>query len=200
MKKNILLVIIVISFILIIFVFCNYKINFLGNNSNKTTQDIANDILNIKSYYATLTVSINSNKNTNEYKIKQEVADNKSVQEVIENDDCKIRIINDENTLMLQNTALDTQKVYKNYKFLIDSQLCLTTFVKDYKQSDTSRFYEENDGIIFETEVVNVKNKYISTKKLYVEKSSGKILKMEIFNNEQNRTIYILYNEIEFNN
>jgi len=42
----------------------------IGNNS--TSQEIVNAILNMNSYQATIEVEINSNKNQNYYKIKQQ--------------------------------------------------------------------------------------------------------------------------------
>ena len=73
MKKTIFFIIIcaIIASFIIIFINNDYKINKTGNN--KSIQEIEQDILNIKTYKATLTVTIKNNRNENNYKIKQEV-------------------------------------------------------------------------------------------------------------------------------
>ena len=176
MKLKKVTVILVLIFIFIILLICNYKkINFGNNIISKSTEDIATDILNTKSYTAVINVIVNSNKNTNEYKLKQEWKDGKFTQEVIDNEEIgKVKIEFDGN----------------NYLFL-------NTFIEDYKNSNDSKCYEEKNYIILETSVTNVKNKYIYTKKIYVKKETGKIEKMELLDSKQKGTIYILYNEIE---
>ena len=42
-------------------------------------------------------------------------------------------------------------------------------------------------------------NKYRQSKKLYIDKSTGNPLKMEITDINQNITVYILYNEVKIN-
>lgn len=192
-------VILVLIFIFIILLICNYKkINFGNNIISKSTEDIATDILNTKSYTAVINVIVNSNKNTNEYKLKQEWKDGKFTQEVIDNEEIgKVKIEFDGNNLSIKNANLNLEKIYENYEWVANNYLFLNTFIEDYKNSNDSKCYEEKNYIILETSVTNVKNKYIYTKKIYVKKESGKIEKMELLDSKQKGTIYILYNEIE---
>ena len=53
------------SLILYFFYKNNYKTINLGNNINKSAEDIENYILNISSYEAKATIEVKSNKNTN---------------------------------------------------------------------------------------------------------------------------------------
>ena len=43
-------------------------------------------------------------------------------------------------------------------------------------------------------------NIYINTKKLYIDKKTQKLTKMEIQDNKQKNRINILYNEVKINN
>ena len=73
-KNRIIIISIIIILILILILFkINYKSENSGNNkSNKTSNEIAEYILNISSYNITADVTIESNKNTNKYILKQE--------------------------------------------------------------------------------------------------------------------------------
>lgn len=73
-KKSLLIIIgiIVLLALIIFFAKNNYKKTNIGNNiSNKNLDEYEKYILNIKSYEATSEVTINSNKNTNKYLMKQ---------------------------------------------------------------------------------------------------------------------------------
>ena len=64
----ILIVVLLISIFLIFFLKNNYKISEIGNTmSNKTIKEIEEYILGISSYEAKVSVTIESNKNKNEY-------------------------------------------------------------------------------------------------------------------------------------
>lgn len=199
MKRRKCIILLILIFIFLILIICNYKKMNIGNNIiSKSTEEIATDILNMKAYSATIDIIINSNKNTNEYKLKQEWIDGKGMQELIENDEIGgVKIVFDGNNLSIKNTKLNLEKIYENYSWVADNHLFLNTFIENYKNSTDSKCYEEGKYIILETNVVNYKNKYIYTKKLYVVKKSEKIEKLEILDSKQKGTIYILYKEIE---
>ena len=70
--KKFLFIIIVIAILLTIFlIFFSKKsyenMNIGNNNLNKTLEEVEDYILNIKSYTATIEVTVNSNKNSNKY-------------------------------------------------------------------------------------------------------------------------------------
>ena len=80
----------------------------------------------------------------------------------------------------------------------------MASFIEDYKQSESKEIKEENGfkltvGIDNKFNISN-NNKYTMEKTLYINKNENKIEKMEIKDTTQNVRIYILYNEIEFNN
>ena len=77
-KKPIIIVLILFLIVLMIYFFINknnklFNKNFnIGNNiTNKSIQEIEEYILNISSYEAELEVTVQSNKNTNKYILKQ---------------------------------------------------------------------------------------------------------------------------------
>ena len=70
-KRKLIILGLTVLIILILFAFIYYKTQKNVNNINKSTNEIARYILNISSYEADLEVKIESNKNTNKYKMKQ---------------------------------------------------------------------------------------------------------------------------------
>ena len=186
-NKKILILIIGITLIILIAIFVknNYKNSKTGNNiSNKSADEIKEYILNIESYQAIAKITIKSNKNENTYVVKQKYNKdgNEYKQEILEP----------------ENTKLNLNKIYENYTYIGSNELSLVSFIDDYKNSTNSNCTEQNGMIILETEKKD-NNKYTMGKKLYINKESGRIEKLEINDRTQNTRIYILYNEIAIN-
>ena len=72
----------------------------------------------------------------------------------------------------------------------------LICFIENYKTYAESEFIEENGQIIMKTRSGN-ENKYIKNKILYIDKETYKPTKLEIKDNNEKTTVYILYNEVE---
>ena len=205
MKKIVFIIIGLIIIIFLSFYIFNYKVSKSGNNIsiNKSADDIDNIkeyILNINSYKAKISVTINSNKNTNEYVLLQEYrAPNINKQEIIEPSNLKgVTIEYYGRNLKLTNTNLTLSKVFENYNNIGQNVLFLNDFIEEYKNNEKSEYIEQENEIILKTQ--NEKNKYLSYKSLYIDKKTAKPVKMEIKDITQNITVYILYNEIEINN
>lgn len=201
MKRILPIFIILVIIIAVIFVFFknNDKIKNFGNNIS-TTEDLQNYILNITSYEAKVEVTVQSNKTTNTYKLKQKYSKEGTFkQEVLEPENIAgTIIIQDGENLKLENTRLNLQKIYENYNYIANNNLCLEYFIKDFLESQDASTREENGSLILETTVKN-ESKYISKKVLYVDTKTGKPTKMEIKDHTQNTIVYILYNEININ-
>lgn len=201
MKKKywlILLIIIVIAIIFFIFYKNGVKDMKIGNN--KTSQEIVDYILNISSYEVQVTVDVTSNKNNNKYILKQSYqSPNISKQEVIEPSNIAgVRVENDGTNLKIENSQLNLTTILENYNYLGDNCLNLYSFIEDYKQSDKSQFEENEEEIIMKTSS-NIENIYIQDKILHIDKKTYNPTKMEIKDNKQKTTIYILYNEVKVN-
>lgn len=192
------LVIILILAILIIFLLNKTNVKKIGNNS--TSQEIVDYILNISSYEAKIEVEVKSNKNTNKYILKQQyISPDVATQEVLEPSNISgIKIIKKGNDLKLENTSLNLSNIFENYEYLADNALDLSCFIEDYKESQNSNYEEKDNKIIMNVQTKN-ENKYRQSKKLYIDKSTGNPLKMEITDINQNITVYILYNEVKIN-
>ena len=192
------LVVILILAILIIFLLNKTNVKKIGNNS--TSQEIVDYILNISSYEAKIEVEVKSNKNTNKYILKQQyISPDVATQEVLEPSNISgIKIIKKGNDLKLENTSLNLSNIFENYEYLADNALDLSCFIEDYKKSQNSNYEEKDNKIIMNVQTKN-ENKYRQSKKLYIDKSTGNPLKMEITDINQNITVYILYNEVEIN-
>ena len=195
-KTIIILGIILILIILICFFYKKFNKNLeLGNNfSNKTNQEIEEYILNISSYEADIEVEVQSNKNTNKYKIKQSyVSPNIESQVVEEPSNIQgLKTVYDGNKLTITNTKLNLETVYENYPYIASNYLWLNTFIEEYKSTQNRKLYEEANQLVME-----VDNTY--SKKLFINKETGKITKLIVQDMNKKNTVYILYNEIKIN-
>lgn len=203
-KKTIIIFIIVLILILgVILIKNNYKTSKNGNNiSNKSADEIENLILNIGSYEAKANITIKSNKNQNTYVVKQKYNKEGNLyrQEILEPSGIAGTLIQyDGKDLTIKNTNLNIKKIYENYSYIESNILSLASFIEDYKQSESKEIKEENGKVTLQVKLSN-NNKYTMEKTLYINKNENKIEKMEIKDTTQNVRIYILYNEIEFNN
>lgn len=200
-KKIVCIVgIVLLTVFIIIFIFCknNYKTLNFGNNINTSAESVKEYILNLSSYEATVQIEIISNKNSNNYLLKQKFNNqNTFKQEVLEPSNIEGTIITyEENTLKLENTKLQLAKIYENYTYLCNNKLCLNTFIQEYKNSDERSCKEENNQIIMEYKIKE-DNKYYTYQKLYIDKKTCKPAKMEIKDINQNIIVNILYKEIK---
>ena len=202
-KKIIIIsVLIIIAIVLLIFFIKKaYNPSQTGNNiGNKSLEDIKNYILNISSYEAQIEVTVNSNKNTNKYILKQScVMPDVFTQEVLEPENIKnLKTVYDGKTLKIENTRLNLTKIYEEYEHIANNILFLSIFIENYKNDENSNIKMENEDIVLECKTKN-DNKYQNSQKLYVSKSTGMPIKMEIKDINQNTIVYILYNEIKIN-
>ncbi len=194
----ILLIILLIIFFIILSRKDYKNINIGNNNSNKTLDEVEDYILNISSYKAKLEVTINSNKNTNKYLLTQIHNKDEDIQEIILPENIKgIKLVYKGNTLTIQNTMLDLQKIYNDYPYIENNNLWLNSFIEEYKIAKNKKISNKDDNIVLQIEI-NADSK-IKYKELYLDKETLKPTKLLIKDNNQKEIIYILYNEIELN-
>ncbi len=194
MKKHIIFLGI---FILIIFFAFGIKSIFFGNNN--INQDDVKDIFNINEYSAEIDVTVVSNKNENKYKIKQQYIKNndKSIQELLEPNNLKgIKITRQGTNITIENTELNLNKIFENYNGFTHNDMDLECFIEEFEKDNKNNMYENGEQIVLETESKN-NNKYLKTKKLYINKETGKPINMEISDDNKNITVYIVYNKVD---
>lgn len=198
-SKKLYISILILILILFVIFFAFFMVKNFKTGNNKSSQDMVNDVLNIKSYNATIEVEVKSNKNQNKYIIEQSYKnENENSQEVIEPSNIKgVKIIKENGVLKLENSKLNLLSVFENYSYLSENDLDLSSFINDYKNNKNSNYTENNDEIVMKTENINSKNKTI--KKLYINKKNGKIEKMEIEDTNKKIAVYILYREVNVN-
>ena len=191
---------IIVAVISIFFIKNNYKKYKIGNNeSNKSVDKIKQYILNINSYNAEMEVTINSNKNVSKYLMKQEYTANKiEKQTILEPENIKgLEIIYKDGNLEITNSNLNLNKIYSNYPYLSDNVLWLNSFIKCFNENpNNSKIYEQNEFIIME--INNESNKYLSNRKLYINKNTGKPAKLVVQDNNKKDVIYIVYKRIDY--
>ncbi len=203
MKKIILIAIVIIVIIIAFFIKTNYKIFNLGNNiSNKSADEIEKYILDINSYELTSNITIESNKNTNIYVVKESCIKENNIfkQEILEPENVNgVSFIYDGTNLKVENSKLNLSTMYENYPYIGENTITLMSFINDYMESDETSISENDNEIILEAKLKNG-NKYIAFKKLYIDKNTVTPTKLEIEDITQKTSIYILYNEIKINN
>ncbi|MFG6319737.1 MAG: hypothetical protein K1W33_07805 [Clostridia bacterium] len=189
MKKMYIILFFVII-LLIIFAFCYYNTSIFGNNiiiknENKIVDYVLN---NINEYEAEIEVTVKSNKTTNIYKMKQNVSKDYSSIEVLSKGKINgLKIEMKDRNLKIQNTELKLDKIYENYESLTNNTLFLNTFIKKFKESNSTTYMKENN-IVFEVPNFG---------KLYVDMQTSKPIKLEIKDNTKKTNICINYISIE---
>ena len=202
MKNKKTLWIIAIIFIIIgmtIYFFSknDYKTTKFGNTTIKSAEDIKEYILNLESYEAQMSVEVSSNKNKNQYKMKQIYkAPNLGRLEILEPQSVKGVITTyDGNNLKIENTTLNLSKIYENYPYVAENCLWLSDFINHYKNNPNAIFKEEENQIIMKTQI---KDKSI-IQTLYIDIKTKKPTKLTIEDMNKKMLVYILYNEIKIN-
>lgn len=203
MKKSKILIVLIIIILLASILFLFFSKNtakVFKNGNTKTSQEIVDYILNISSYNLKVSVEVISNKNTNKYILNQQyVGPNISKQEVIEPSNIAgMKITNDGTNLKLENSNLNLSMIFENYNYLGDNCLDLICFIENYKTNSESEFIEEENQIVMKTKSGN-ENEYTKNKVLYIDKQTCKPIKLEIKDNNEKTSVYILYNEVEIN-
>ena len=199
MRSKKLIIILIIAFVIIsisIFLILNYKKLKVGNTIvNQSEENIINSILNIKAYSAKLDVTIETNKNKNKYVISQKIENGEATQEVLEPENIAGVITKyDGKDLKVINNKLNLETTFQNYQYIVENRLWLDSFIKEYKESENKKVNSNGKEIILE--VKNSGNVYNAVKKLYIDKQTGKPIKMEVEDINKKMLVYILYTEI----
>ena len=187
MKKLIFFVII----LLLILIFLYYNTSIFGNNITiKDENKIANACLDsFYNYEAEIEVTVQSNKTTNIYEMKQKVDGGYSYFEVTSTGKINgLKVEFQDNTLKCTNTELNLDKIYNNYEGIMKNSLFLNNFADEYKNTNSTT-YKEDDKFVFE---ING-----GKKKLYVSPQTLKPEKLAIKDNTKNTAICIIYKRIE---
>jgi outer membrane lipoprotein-sorting protein len=197
-KKIIFIIFAIIILIIVsIFLICHYKNTKNGNTIiNKSEEEILNSILEMKSYNATLSITIETNKNKTQYKVKQTLENGKATQEVLEPENIAgVTTEYDGTNLKITNNKLNLETTFQNYQYMVENRLWLDSFIEEFNKNENTQITSEENEIILE--VKNKDNPYNVHKKLYIDKKTGKPTKMIVKDINQKTLVYILYTEIE---
>ncbi len=177
-----------------IFFIWNYKIGKNGNTMiNKSEEEIVETILTMKSYRATLNITVETNKNKTQYTVKQNLENGKAKQEVIEPENIAGVITEyDGEKITIKNNKLNLETTFQNYQYIVENGLWLDSFIETY-QKNGSTIRNETE-IILETKKED--NPYQTYQALYIDKKTGKPTKMIVKDINQKTLVYILYTEI----
>ena len=197
--KILIIVVAICSILLILknFIKTNYKKEESGNNKN--IKEIEEYILNINSYKAKIKVTVKSNKNVNFYEFEQEVKFPQTATQIATSPESLegVKIAYKDGILEITNTQFNLSKIYKDYPYVSDNIMFLTSFLEEYKTSENKEIIEENNKIVMSYK--KEKNKYTNKQKLYINKSTLKPESLQIYDINNDCRVDIVYNEIEFN-
>lgn len=195
-KKFFILLFIFIIILLTIFLILYYKNNKNGNTTiNKSEEEIINSILEMESYSANLDITIETNKNKTQYKVSQTLKEGKATQEVLEPENIAGVITEYDGTnLKIKNNKLDLETTFQNYQYIVENRLWLDSFIEDFKTLGNKKTSSNQNEIILE--VKREDTPYNIYKKLYIDKKTGKPIKLIVQDINQKTLVYILYTEI----
>lgn len=195
-KKFFILLFIFIIILLTIFLILYYKNNKNGNTTiNKSEEEIINSILEMESYSANLDITIETNKNKTQYKVSQTLKEGKATQEVLEPENIAGVITEYDGTnLKIKNNKLDLETTFQNYQYIVENRLWLDSFIEDFKTLENKKTSSNQNEIILE--VKREDTPYNIYKKLYIDKKTGKPIKLIVQDINQKTLVYILYTEI----
>lgn len=193
MKRNFIIIIMIFLFLILFFV--GYKFFIAGNNKHiENVDELEEYILNISNYEIEATVNFYSNKTQNTYSLKQYKVNNYQKQEIFDGDTHEgIIIENENNILKIKNTLLSTERVFNDYKYILNNAVCLDTFINDYRISKDKQIKEDELYYILEVKNKNSQNKYLENKVLYFNKNNNQVEKIEVKDVNNNTTILIEY-------
>lgn len=196
-KKLIFILLFILIIIISIFLIMYYKNTKIGNTIiNKSEEEIIKNILEMKSYSANLDITIETNKNTTKYKVSQSLEEGKARQEVLEPENIAGVITEYDGTnLKIKNNKLDLETTFENYQYIVENRLWLDSFIQEYKTLENTKTSSNENEIILE--VKRTDNPYNIYKKLYIDKKTGKPIKMMVQDINQKTLVYILYTEIK---
>ena len=184
---------------MLIFSLFYYKKSKLGNNIINLSEkkNIENILSNNFKYDSNVKVKIYSNKNKNEYSLKIKEDRKNSLIEVLGKKEISgLKIEKKNGNLIIKNNKLKLEKIYENYKEFTDNSLLLSSFVKEYMETENKEKYEENGKIVIRIIPKNY-SKYIKYKELYLDKKNENPVKMIIKDSSKQVKISIEYINME---
>lgn len=190
-KTKILIICILISFILMFLIQIAYKRIKIGNNIDRSKEDLIEYILNISSYEANLEVIVNSNKTTNKYELQQYYMEPNFFKQIVKYPENikKLETVYDGKVLAIKNTNLEISKIYKNFEYINTNKLWLNSFIESCKEN--KYIIEENNNEV----IVKNNQNWV----LCINKETKLPISLKINDNNNNTKIYIQYKEIKVN-
>lgn len=197
MKKKIFIIFFIL--ILLILIFYCYKFFIPGNNKHiEDVNDLNEYISSINEYKLEADITVNSNRNSNKYKITQSYVNGVSRQEILCDDtNDGIIIENMDNCLKIKNTQLPVEKVFSDYSDVVKNSVGLDSFIEDYLCDENKEIRDKDGYYIVSVKSKNSQNKYGLSKTLYFNIEKGSIEKIEVKDINNNASIIIEYIKLE---
>ncbi len=172
------------------------KSNLSKNQCNMTDID---NIAGINCYLAKYQATVNSNKNTNEYSILEDVDMLNNKYKFILEDNIIIEISDDSTKYINENSKTKESiidGIYDEYNYIsLSSVIKIINEILNGNIDGKIVKVEENGNVIFNIKI-NEENKKISTIEVIIDKSC-KINEIKMYNNDSNLMYNIVYESLE---
>ena len=180
------------------FSYC-YKFFIPGNTKSiENVNDLNEYLSKINDYSVEAKVTVNSNKNSNSYNLKQSRIEGKCVQEISDiNNSMKVIIENTKGKVIVKNTELSLENVFNNYDDVVKNSMGLDAFIEDYESDDKKEILEKDGYYIISVKSKNSQNKYAKSKTLYFDKLNNRIEKIVVKDINNNEMVVIEYIKLE---
>ena len=197
MKKRIF-VICVLFILIVLFSYC-YKFFIPGNTKSiENVNDLNEYLSKINDYSVEAKVTVNSNKNSNSYNLKQSRIEGKCVQEISDiHNSMKVIMENTKGRVIVKNTELSLENVFNNYDDVVKNSMGLDAFIEDYESDDKKEILEKDGYYIISVKSKNSQNKYAKSKTLYFDKLNNRIEKILVKDINNNEMVVIEYIKLE---
>ena len=197
MKKRIF-VICVLLILIVLFSYC-YKFFIPGNTKSiENVNDLNEYLSKINDYSVEAKVTVNSNKNSNSYNLKQSRIEGKCVQEISDiNNSMKVIIENTKGKVIVKNTELSLENVFNNYDDVVKNSMGLDAFIEDYERKKKKEILEKDGYYIISVKSKNSQIKYAKSKTLYFDKLNNRIEKIVVKDINNNEMVVIEYSKLE---
>lgn len=193
--KILVIICIFIALVIISYSFWYICLSEQKNEPVKKIEDIES-ILEFKGYEAKYNVTVNGNKTTNIYTVKENVDFENGIYEMAINDNLVIYVSNDEIKIKKQDmqyeyNILNNNELLKNNAIAFSSVIECIRKIKDGDISGNVKRIEQNDKYVYQITTENEYINKISKIDVIIPKNNCKISEIKMYN-EQDLELYLI--------
>jgi outer membrane lipoprotein-sorting protein len=198
-KKNFYAIIISLILILTFVCGCTQK-----NNKQSAYKKVNDMLLNLKTYKCRAIVKYISNKNTNTYEMNQycKLSGEYKIEITKPKNLCGIVTLFDGQNIYQKNSKFGSRVSVRNKNSLVQSEIFLTSFIKNYHKSLATNTCSANLNkttyTVLDAEIPG-NHPYFSSERLFVNNETLKPEELIIYDKENSKRVIVIFEEFEYN-